>query len=317
MNTPTISVILPRRSQDSAEQAIQAILQSDYPQAQLEILEVIGENPSRQRNRAAEEATGDLLYFLDNDSIVTPGLFSRIVNYYRENETLAGVGGPNLTPETDSLLQKSFGYALASPFAHFKMAARYKSTGKVRETDEKELILCNLSVRRDIFLQEHGLNESLYPNEENEFINRLIRKGYRFLYDPEAVVYRSRRTRIRDFLIQFLRYGRGRAEQMQVEGFSWKSLLFLAPLALLGYLAGCLGLSLFISLPWWIFLPILAYGVFALFAMFQSALQAKELWPALLLPLWSLAMHLAYGAGLVAGFWKSRFPAMRSRLFRK
>jgi hypothetical protein len=47
-------------------------------------------------------------------------------------------------------------------------------------------------------------------------------------YDPDAVVYRSRRTRIRDFITQFLRYGRGRAEQIQVEGFSWKALLFLA-----------------------------------------------------------------------------------------
>ncbi|GAK57017.1 hypothetical protein U27_03981 [Candidatus Vecturithrix granuli] len=317
MNSPIISVILPRRSQDSAEQAIQAILQCDYPQAQLEILEVIGENPSQQRNRAAAAAKGELLYFLDNDSLVTPDLFSRIVQYYQEKDDLAGVGGPNLTPETDSFLQKSFGYALASPFAHFKMAARYTSTGKVRETDEKELILCNLSVRRDIFLQEHGLNESLYPNEENEFINRLLRKGYRFLYDPEAVVYRSRRTRIRDFIKQFLRYGRGRVEQMQVEGFSWKSLLFLAPLGLLGYLAGCIGLSLVMILPWWVFLPIWLYGGFALFAAFQSALQAKEFWPALLLPLWSFAMHLAYGAGLVVGFWQSCAPAIHSTFSRK
>ncbi len=58
MNIPTISVILPRRSQDSAEQAIQAILQCDYPQEQLEILEEIGENPSQQRNRAAMKAKG-------------------------------------------------------------------------------------------------------------------------------------------------------------------------------------------------------------------------------------------------------------------
>ena len=317
MNIPTISVILPRRSDDTAEQAIQAILQCDYPQAQLEILEVVGENPSKQRNRGAAAAKGEILYFLDNDSIATPGLFARVARHYQENEHLAGVGGPNLTPETDSFLQKSFGYALASPFAHFRMSARYRSTGKVRETDEKELILCNLSMRRDIFLQENGLNEALYPNEENELINRLIRKGYRFLYDPDAVVYRSRRTRIRDFLTQFLRYGRGRAEQMQVEGFSWQSLVFLAPLGLLGCLAGCLGASLFIAPPWWLFLPIMVYGGVAIFSTFQSALRAQEFWPVLLLPLWSLAMHLAYGAGLIAGFWQPRFLRVRTKLFRK
>lgn len=301
MNIPTISVVLPRRSQDSAEQAIQAILQCDYPQEQLEILEEIGENPSQQRNRAAMKAKGEILYFLDNDSIATPGLFAQVAQHYQERDDLAGVGGPNLTPETDNFLQKSFGYALASPFAHFKMAARYKSIGRVRETDEKELILCNLSVRRDIFLQENGLNESLYPNEENEFINRLTRKGYRFLYDPDAVVYRSRRTRIRDFLAQFLRYGRGRAEQLEVEGFSWSSLVFLAPLGLLGYLAGCLSISLIIIPPWWIFFPLLIYGLYALISTLRLLFHEQDPWPVLLLPLWSLAMHLAYGTGLIAG----------------
>lgn len=308
MYEPKISIILPRRSQDSAEQAIQTVLQSDYPQEQLEILEVIGENPSRQRNRAAAAASGDILYFLDNDSIVTPRLFSRIVQYYQENHNLAGVGGPNLTPATDSFLQHSFGQALASRFAHFSMSARYKSTGRLRETDEKELILCNLSVRRDVFLQEGGLNEAMYPNEENELITRLIKKGHRFLYDPDAVVYRSRRTRIRGFIRQFLHYGKGRAQQMLIEGFSWKSLLFLAPLGFLVYFLCIILWSSFRLPPCWIFLPGVVYGALSLFSAIRIAYQEKQSWFLPILPLWFLTMHLAYGAGFVHGLWKSSFP---------
>src|SRR5512136_1904685 len=117
MTYPTITVIIPRRANDSAEETIRAILNCDYPRHLLEIIEVIGENPSKQRNMAAAVANGEILYFLDNDSIVTPALFSSIVKYYADDSAqLVGVGGPNLTPPSDGFLQKTFGYALASPF---------------------------------------------------------------------------------------------------------------------------------------------------------------------------------------------------------
>ena len=43
MTYPTISVIIPRKSDDTADDAIHAILSCDYPQELVEILEVVGE----------------------------------------------------------------------------------------------------------------------------------------------------------------------------------------------------------------------------------------------------------------------------------
>lgn len=317
---PTISVIIPRRAEDSSEKAIQAIEQCDYPQHLLEIIEVIGESPSKQRNLAAKAAQGDLLYFLDNDSLVTPTLFSRVIKYYagaqgtgvqdEDNASeMAGVGGPNLTPDTDGFLQKTFGYALASPFAHFTMCARYKSTGRMRYAGEKELILCNLSVRREVFLKEKGFDESMYPNEENEFINRLVEKDYRFIYDPDAYVYRSRRNRFLGFLKQLFHYGGGRADQMLVEGLSPKALLFFLPLGLLGYLLLLMILSLTGASHWWEYPPLLFYGFLAGISALRYAVHEKSPLLALILPIWYLGMHLSYGAGLFWGFLQTWFPA--------
>lgn len=330
MKYPTLSIIIPRKVDGSAEEAIQAILASDYPQHLLEILEAIGESPSRQRNMAAKAAKGDILCFLDNDSIVTPTLFSRIAKYYAESfeeheascpnnhrdhdktesyiPRLAGVGGPNLTPPTDNFLQKTFGHALASPFAHFSMCARYKPTGAMRYTDEKELILCNLSVRREIFLQEDGFDESMYPNEENEFINRVMEKGYRFLYDPDAYIYRTRRHQFLDFMKQLSHYGRGRADQIVLEGLSLRSLIFFMPFGLLVYLLILAGFSVTGISAWWQYPPFLVYAALGMFSAFQYAIYERNPLLALVLPIWFLGMHLSYGVGLMYGFLKACFP---------
>lgn len=319
MSFPTISVIIPRRANDSAEEAIQAVLHSDYPQELIEIIEVIGQSPSKQRNTGAAMAGGEILYFLDNDSIVLPALFSRIAKYYIDSliclddqlegqGELAGVGGPNLTPKTDGFLQKISGYALASPFAHFNMCARYKPTGKTRYAGEKELILCNLSIRRESFLRENGFNESMYPNEENEFINRLVEKGYKFIYDPDAFVDRSRRNRFWEFVKQLSHYGGGRADQIMVEGLSLKSLLFFLPSGLLCYLVLLSLINILGPFIWWTFFPLMPYGVLATLSALQFAIQERNPLLTVILPIWYLAMHLAYGTGMLQGFWKAISP---------
>ena len=301
MKFPTISIILPRREQDSAEQAIQAILESEYPPECLEIIETIGHHPSTQRNRAAAAAQGELLYFLDNDSIVSPTLFRQIARDYADYPHIAAVGGPNVTPATDSAFQQLTGHALASPFAHANMAARYVLSGGVREASEQELILCNLSIRREMFLKEDGFNEELYPNEENEFITRLRRKGYRFLYDPDAVVSRSRRTHFAAFMRQMFGYGRGRARQTLVEGFSRHSLLFFLPSTLLLYLCALPFLTAPLGRMAW--LPGIVYIIGAAgSALFQCGARQRQWKFVPLLPFWFLLMHLSYGAGMLYGF---------------
>ncbi len=55
--------------------------------------------------------------------------------------------------------------------------ARYRAVGGRRRCGEKELILCNLLLSRKVFLSNGGFREDLYPNEENEFLNRLLAGG--------------------------------------------------------------------------------------------------------------------------------------------
>lgn len=291
---PTITVIVPVRPGGPVGRVLETLRTVEYPAEKIEILVAEGKQPSRQRNTAAQMATGELIYFLDNDSEVTPHLFKKAMRHY-DDPQVAAVGGPNLTPPTDTLLQKTFGYALGSRFAHGQMGCRYERIGGVRQASEKELILCNLSVRRHVFQQLGGFCESLYPNEENEFLNRLAHSGYKLIYDPEILIYRSRRPSIARFVKQFLGYGRGRAEQTLVER-SWGNLPFFLPLALLIYL-----LTLpFIHPPFYL-IPLAIYLSLAFSSASLRAVTKRSpfLIPGLLFVY--LVMHISYAVGQMWG----------------
>lgn len=199
-----------------------------------EVLLAEGSAPSRQRNQAACEASGDILYFLDDDSLIDPENLA-ICAAGMSNPAVAVVGGPSLTPATDSWLQQLFGNALSSPFGSGAVNSRYRAHGERRETTDKELILCNLAVRRSVFVDCGGFNECLYPNEENEFLERVISAGYTVLHDPAMHVYRSQRSSLRAFTRQMFSYGRGRGQQTLItSSFSVSSFI---PLFFVVYLA--------------------------------------------------------------------------------
>lgn len=180
-----------------------------------EIYACVGKNPSLQRNSGVSLCKTPMVYFLDDDSVVNPGTPQHLLSHFEQSRT-AVVGGPNLVPPSASSFERTVNAVLASWLGSFSVRARYASIGAVREATEKELILCNMMVRRDSFGSEGGFRVDLYPNEENEFLNRLLHKGYRLVYDPGAAVYRSRRKSLWAFCYQAFRYGRGRARQMKV-----------------------------------------------------------------------------------------------------
>ncbi len=188
---PAISIVIPVRP-GLEPLAIVGLAALDLSAAELEILVAEGTNPSIQRNEAVRQATGEVVYFLDDDSMVFPDSISMIQKHFSDSAVVV-VGGPSITPSHDSLLQQCIAAALQSPLGAGAVRNRYRSTGELRDTTEKELILCNLAIRKDAFFACGGFDERLYPNEENELLDRLGKSGGRILHDPELRVERSQR----------------------------------------------------------------------------------------------------------------------------
>jgi len=237
----SVTVIIAARPGQALVRAAAAAQKLDYPAAQLEILIARGHQPSVQRNAALRAAHGEIIYFLDDDSIAPPGNLRRALELF-QSPGVKMIGGPSLCPPDAPALQQAFALTMGSWLAFGPSCSRYRARGGLRPSSEKELILCNLLARRDDLLQLGGFNESLYPNEENALMDELQKLGGLLLYDPGLIVHRLPRPTFRSFCKMLLNYGRGRAEQFGVHPTFRSAPNFVPPLF-------CLYLAAFLFLP--------------------------------------------------------------------
>ena len=288
----TFSIIIPVKPGGyvAATEHLNKILPAD---SNYEILLAEGCAPSRQRNLAAMKAKGDILYFLDDDSLILPENFARCCAGMSD-PLVAVVGGPSLTPSSNSRLQQLFGQALASAFGSGAVCNRYRQYGATRETTDKELILCNLAVRRSVFTDFNGFNECLYPNEENEFLERVSAAGHKLIHDPSMLVYRSQRQTLKAFVRQMFNYGRGRGQQTLIS--SSYSVTSFIPMFFVVYLV----LALMLIKNLFLLIPAVIYLFGALISSLLVLGRSRRLSTLLLLGIYPL-MHVVNGAGLLWG----------------
>ncbi|HWX21466.1 MAG TPA: glycosyltransferase [Candidatus Binatia bacterium] len=310
-NLPSVTVLIAARPEQADIKAVTAAQSLDYPSDKLEILVARGKQPSAQRNAALKAAHGELIYFLDDDSVPRPDNLLRAAPLFSRPEVKM-VGGPNLCPPDAPELEQVFALVLAS-WALASSRARYTPVGKTRETSEKELILCNLVARREDMLELGGFDESLYPNEENALMDQLQKQGGKLLYDPEFIVLRRPRSSLKSFAKMLMTYGRGRAEQFRVNPTPGSALNFVPPLFVI-YLLALVGMLSFLPRFGW--LPLVPLAVYLVAVVGQAALLARVRSPkskvgtrmmrsVFAIPLIVLT-HVLYGLG----FWRGLFTTL-------
>jgi len=143
----------------------------------------------RTCNRGAEVASGEILVFLNNDTLPLPGWLPPLLRLLRDKPDAGAVGGKLVYP--DGRLQEAGGVIFSDGSG--------LNFGKNEDADDpvynfvREVDYCSgalLATRRSLFLELGGFDLRYEPAyyEDTDYCFSLRRHGYRVYYQPESAI---------------------------------------------------------------------------------------------------------------------------------
>jgi GT2 family glycosyltransferase len=181
-------LIIDDASSDNTPQVLETYASADNRIKLLRNLENAGFIESC--NHAAEKASGEILVFLNNDTLPKPGWLPPLLRVLREKPDAGAVGGKLIYP--DGTLQEAGGVIFSDGsgcnFGKYDKAANAPLYSFLREVDYCSGAL--LATIRKLFLEQGGFDVRFKPAyyEDVDYCFRLRAKGYRVYYQPESVV---------------------------------------------------------------------------------------------------------------------------------
>jgi len=308
---PKVSIIIPCKNIDGyVQECIENCLALDYPSFEIlllpdspsslefkgvEIIPTGPVKPATKRNIGTKHAAGGFYGFIDSDAYPRLDWLKNALRYFQDPD-VAGVGGASITPERDSLMQKTSGAVYSSMMGGFRFAFRYSSK-QLQETDD--LPSCNLIVKASVFKETGGFDESFLTGEDtNACMDMVYRQGKKLLYVPDVVVYHHRRPLFKPHLKQVWTYARHRGLFARIFPKTSRRLAYFLPSLLV---AGLLVGLLLSFIPVVKFLFTILYGAY-LVGIILSGLATKNLKLFFIVPLGIFLTHLTYGVGFISGF---------------
>jgi GT2 family glycosyltransferase/SAM-dependent methyltransferase len=144
----------------------------------------------RSCNRAAEAAAGEVIVFLNNDTLPQPNWLPPLLKVLQDYPDAGAVGGKLLYP--DGTLQEAggiiFSDASGCNFGKHDKAASAPLYSFLREVDYCSGAL--LATRRELFMRLGGFDTLYAPAyyEDTDYCFSLREKGYRVYYQPDSAI---------------------------------------------------------------------------------------------------------------------------------
>ncbi|MCX7882516.1 MAG: glycosyltransferase [Brevinematales bacterium] len=275
MSRPLVSVIIPlKRFNHYIREAIPYYERLDYHPFEIILLpdeeekEALSQTldirifpsgpvgPAEKRDLGAQFARGSILAFTDDDAYPDPQWLSQAVDILTSSDEVGAVGGPGVTPPSDSLSQRLSGYIYASLWMSGGYRKRYIPVGDLHE--DYDLPSVNLIVKKKVFEMVGGFDSTYYPGEDTKLCLAIKEAGYRILYSPQVVVWHHRRSLFPHHFRQIANYALHRGFFAKHYPQTSLKLPYLLPsFFLVGVGCGWLG-GIVYSPLWWVYGGIMA-----------------------------------------------------------
>jgi len=207
---------------------LDSLMKVDYDRDKLEIILVDGGSTDRTReiiqsypvklivekkrglnlarNIGVKKSSGEIILFTDSDCVVPKDWIKRVVKNFRDKE-IGCVGGSVFRYEENFLSR----YADESVLPVLRRFKRRKVLEDVKPPMNFPAG-CNMAFRRDVFKTVGEFDEEIHHGfDEDEFVERICKAGYKLVLDPEAIVRHKHRSDLKRLLRQTFSYGRGGA----------------------------------------------------------------------------------------------------------
>ena len=220
MYTSRVSVIIPFSKPDVAEVALEKLVHQTYPTGLTEIL-VVGPDssalagrwpikaiethpiyyPGEARNIGARAAVGDYFLFIDDDC-----------------EPAADWIEPNIRELEEPKIGAVGGQIAGKSKAFFAQCVDFSSFAFSQVNRRMETAVCSasLAVKRQAFEAAQGFSEELRSGEDIDFCYRLIKMGYKTVYQPAVKVLHNHRRKSFATLMRYS-YFYGRVKGLYVK----------------------------------------------------------------------------------------------------
>jgi len=220
-------VIVPvLNAEETIGDLLDSLMKVDYDKNKLEIILVDGGSTDRTqeiiqsypvklivekrkglnvaRNTGVKSSSGEIILFTDSDCVVPKDWIRQIVKNFRDKE-IGCVGGTIFRYE-DNFLSRYADESIMPALRRFRRR-------KILENVEPPMNYpagCNMAFRRDVFSKVGEFDEEIhYGFDEDEFVERVCRAGYKMVLDPKALVRHKHRTTLKGLLKQAFSYGKG------------------------------------------------------------------------------------------------------------
>ena len=155
--------------------------------------------PAKARNLGARLAKGDVVVFLDDDTIPTPTWLEEILKAF-EKSSHAGIGGMTYNVKTKTLSEKLLHHVnhLHSPTDPVSQQVTF-------------LVTVNAAFQKRVFEEIGGFDEDfkLPCGEDIDFGYRVRKKGYTLGVAQNAVVLHHQRDTLKGMFKNWYLYGKG------------------------------------------------------------------------------------------------------------
>lgn len=160
---------------------------------------------SAARNKGIKMAKGEIIAFIDADTIIPRNWLSKSRENFERNPKLGVVGGPDCTPNEDPYIAQMIGLM-------------ENSERKITELTNKEAAMwiksCNCACLKEVLDDVGNFNEDVPPMfyfDETPLWLKMITKGYKAYFNPKLYVFHRRQRSVKEFLKTAYRYGASKA----------------------------------------------------------------------------------------------------------